>query len=54
MSGRVVLKSALGKAIHYLLEKWSYLIHYPEDGRLGLSNDRAEHSIKPFAMGRGN
>ena len=20
----------------------------------GLSNDRAEHSIKPFAMGRGN
>lgn len=32
MSGRVVLKSALGKAIHYLLEKWSYLIRYPEDG----------------------
>ena len=31
-----------------------YLIRYPEDGRLGLSNDRAEHSIKPFAMGRGN
>ena len=39
MSGRVVLKSALGKAIHYLLEKWSYLIRYPEDGRLGLSRN---------------
>ena len=29
-------------------------VAYPEDDRLGLSNDRAEHSIKPFAMGRRN
>ena len=29
-------------------------VTYPEDGRLGMSNDRAEHSIKPFAMGRRN
>lgn len=49
-----MLKSVLGKAIHYLLEKWPYLIRYPEGGRLRLSNDRAEHSIKPFVMGRTN
>ena len=47
-------KSALGKALHYLLEQWPYLIHYLEDGRLELSNNRAERSIKPFVMGRKN
>ena len=30
------------------------LIRYPEGGRLRLSNNRAEHSIKPFVMGRTN
>lgn len=45
-------KSALGKALHYLLEQWPYLIRYLEDGRLELSNNRAERSIKPFVMGR--
>lgn len=47
-------KSALGKALHYLLEQWPYLIRYLEDGRLELSNNRAERSIKPFVMGRKN
>ena len=47
-------KSALGKALHYLLEQWSYLVRYLEDGRLELSNNRAERSIKPFVMGRKN
>ena len=41
-------KSALGKALHYLLEQWPYLMRYLEDGRLELSNNRAERSIKPF------
>lgn len=31
-----------------------YLIRYLEDGRLELSNNRAERSIKPFVMGRKN
>ena len=44
-------KSALGKALYYLLEQWPYLIRYLEDGRLELSNNRAERSIKPFVMG---
>ena len=47
-------KSALGKAIYYLQEQWPYLIRYLEDGRLELSNNRAERSIKPFVMGRKN
>lgn len=47
-------KFALGKALHYLHEQWPYLIRYFEDGRLELSNNRAERSIKPFVMGRKN
>ena len=47
-------KSALGKALHYLQEQWPYLIRYLEDGRLELSNNRAERSIKPFVIGRKN
>ena len=30
------------------------LVRYLEDGRLELSNNRAERSIKPFVMGRKN
>ena len=37
-----------------MLEQWSYLTRYLEDGRLELSNNRAERSIKPFVMGRKN
>lgn len=47
-------KTNLGKALHYLLEPWPYLIRYLEDGRLELSNNRAEHSIKPCVWGRKN
>ena len=53
-SARTAPKSALGKALHYLLEQWPYLVRYLEDGRLELSNNRAERSIKPFVMGRKN
>ena len=47
-------KSALGKALHYLLEQWPYLTRYLEDGRLEVSNNRAERSIKPFVISRKN
>ena len=53
-SAKTALKTALGKALHYLLEQWPYLVRYLEDGRLELSNNRAERSIKPFVMGRKN
>ena len=54
MQAKTAPKSALGKVIHYLLEQWSYLTRYLEDGRLELSNNRAERSMKPFVMGRKN
>ena len=47
-------KSALGKALHYLKQQRPYLLGYLEDGRLELSNNRAERSIKPFVIGRKN
>ena len=47
-------KSSLGKALYYLREQWPYLKRFLEDGRLEISNNRAERSIKPFVMGRKN
>ena len=47
-------KSALGKAFTYLKEQWPYLTNYLKDGRLELSNNRAERSIKPFVIDRKN
>ena len=47
-------KSSLGKALYYLREQWPYLKRFLEDGRLEISNSRAERSIKPFVMGRKN
>lgn len=47
-------KSALGKALYYLREQKDYLIRFLEDGRLELSNNLAERSIKPFVIGRKN
>ena len=34
-------KSALGQALHYLVEQWPRLIHYLDDGRLEISNNLA-------------
>ena len=47
-------KSALGKALNYLKAQWPYLTNYLKDGRLELSNNRAERSIKPFVIDRKN
>ena len=47
-------KSALGKAFTYLKEQWPYLTNYLKAGRLELSNNRAERSIKPFVIDRKN
>ena len=47
-------KSALGKAFHYLKEQWPYLTNYLKDGRLEISNNLAERSIKPFVIDRKN
>lgn len=47
-------KSVMGRAVAYALEQWPYLTNYLKDGRLELSNNRAERSVKPFVMGRKN
>lgn len=45
-------KSLLGEAITYALNQRVYLENVYLDGRLELSNNRAERSIKPFVQGR--
>lgn len=47
-------KSGLGKAVYYVLNQWKYLERYTQDGRLEISNNRAERSIKPFVIDRKN
>jgi hypothetical protein len=47
-------KSLLGRAIDYLLDLECYLMRVFDDGRLELSNNRAERSVKPFVIGRKN
>jgi transposase len=44
----------LGKAVHYAKSQQKYLKRYLLDGRLEISNNRAERSIKPFVIGRKN
>ena len=47
-------KSKFGIALNYLKNQWRYLTVYLEDGRIELSNNRAERSIKPFVISRKN
>jgi len=47
-------KTGLGKAAYYALSQRKYLERYLLDGRLEISNNRAERSIKPFVIGRKN
>lgn len=44
----------LGRALHYAQSQRKYLGRYLLDGRLEISNNRAERSIKPFVIGRKN
>ena len=47
-------KLAITRAITYLLNQREWLMNVYLDGRLELSNNRGERSIKPFVMGRKN
>ena len=53
-SRKVTPHSALGKAMEYLNNQLPYLTNYLKDGRLEISNNRAERSIKPFVISRKN
>ena len=47
-------KTPLGVASHYMISQRKYLEQYLSDGRLEISNNRVERSIKPFVIGRKN
>ena len=47
-------KSLTGKAISYAIKQKDNLQTYLEDGRLEMTNNRAERAIKPFVIGRKN
>lgn len=53
-SVKAIPKSPLGKALYYMTSQRKYLENYLLDGRLEISNNRAERSIKPFVIGRKN
>jgi transposase len=46
--------SALGKACHYTLALWTKLTRFLEHPELELSNNLAENSMRPVAVGRKN
>ena len=47
-------RSALGKACKYALGRWTALSRFLVYGQLELSNNLAENSIRPIALGRKN
>lgn len=49
-----VPKSMLGAALAYAVNQEGWLMNVFLDGRLELSNNRAERAVRPFAVGRKN
>jgi hypothetical protein len=47
-------KTLIGQAVQYAVNQQLWLERVLLDGRLELSNNRAERSIKPFVIGRKN
>jgi hypothetical protein len=47
-------KSALGKAVTYTLNQWPKLVRCLEYEEVELSNNLAENSMRPVAVGRKN
>ena len=45
---------ALGKAVTYAMNQKPFMENYLLDGRCAISNNAAENSIRPFAVGRKN
>jgi transposase len=51
---QVSKKSALGKAIGYVLTRWTALTRYRDDGTLEIDNNAAERALRAVALGRKN
>lgn len=47
-------RSALAKAIRYVIRQWKALSRFLEDGRLRLDNNQCERQIRSVAIGRKN
>jgi len=54
LSKQVLPQSALGKAVAYTLNMWQKLARCLEYGHVELSNNLAENSMRPVALGRKN
>lgn len=54
LAPRVLPKSASGEAVTYLLNQWDRLKRTFEDPEVELSNNIAENSMRPWALGRKN
>jgi transposase len=52
--GKALPKSAFGQAVTYCLNQWDKLEAFMQDGRLDISNNRGERSIKPVVIDRRN
>ncbi|MDO1451357.1 IS66 family transposase [Rhodocytophaga aerolata] len=50
----VLPKSAIGKAVFYLIPRFYKMAMYLEDGRLEVDNNLVENAIRPVALGRKN
>lgn len=50
----VLPKSKVGKACTYALGQWPHMVNYLEDGRIEISNNLCENSVRPVALGRKN
>ena len=53
-SMRILPKSAMGKAISYMLKQWGRLQVYLTNGCLEIDNNLVENAIRPIALGRKN
>ena len=54
LSGRVLPKSAIGKAVTYARNQWAALRRYTGDGRLTIDNNVSERTLRLQAIGRKN
>ncbi len=51
---KVLPKSSIGKAFHYLAARYNKIYEYLHNGRLEIDNNLIENSIRPVALGRKN
>lgn len=51
---KVLPKSTIGKAFHYLAARYNKIYEYLHNGRLEIDNNLIENSIRPVALGRKN